>query len=66
MAQRFDMETGRPLPSPSPQRLSRGDLAALIAAVGASAMMVGVVVGYSAGVLSTVAPQHKRRNGHAV
>lgn len=66
MAQIFDMETEKPLPATSSQRLSRGDLAALVAAVGASAMMVGAVVGYSAGVLSTLAQHHNRRSRHAV
>ena len=38
-------------------------LAALITAVGASAMMIGAVVGYSAGVLATLA---QKRRDHAV
>lgn len=66
MAQIFDMETGKPLPPPTPQRLSRSDLAALVAAIGASAMMVGAVVGYSAGVLSTLAQHQNKRSRHAV
>ncbi|WP_224191436.1 hypothetical protein [Nannocystis pusilla] len=66
MAQIFDMEIGKPLPPTTRQRLSRGELAALVAAVGASAMMVGAIVGYSAGVLSTLAQHQNKRNRHAV
>jgi hypothetical protein len=64
MTKLFNMDTREPLPPPAPRPLSRADLAAVITAVGASALMIGAVVGYSAGVLATLAP--KRRSGHAL